>query len=77
MIGKKPWFKPKRKWMGWGIYPASWQGWLYMLVAVIVPIIFACTITNPSIKATLIFIWLLLIVIDGILIMKSFNKSDR
>jgi hypothetical protein len=29
MIGKTEWFRP-RKYGGWGLTPATWQGWLYI-----------------------------------------------
>ncbi|MCE5270966.1 hypothetical protein LLH00_06740 [bacterium] len=40
MLGKKDWFR--RKDMGWGIEPVTWQGWVYMLVF----IAFLLLITN-------------------------------
>lgn len=30
---KKPWFR--RKWYGWGWYPATWEGWLILLAFVV------------------------------------------
>ena len=30
MFGKPHWFKPKR--FGWGLTPVSWQGWIYVLI---------------------------------------------
>lgn len=28
MIGKPAWFRPRKA--GWGIYPITWQGWVYV-----------------------------------------------
>jgi energy-converting hydrogenase Eha subunit C len=33
MIGNPNWFQ-RRKWGGWGLSPASWQGWVYIGVFV-------------------------------------------
>jgi len=33
MIGKKEWFK-RRKYGGWGIFPKTWQGWIYIAVII-------------------------------------------
>jgi hypothetical protein len=37
MFGKPRWFKPKR--FGWGLTPVSWQGWIYVLVWIVVLLI--------------------------------------
>lgn len=37
MFGKPQWFR-RRKYGGWGLFPATWQGWLY--TAIIVALIF-------------------------------------
>jgi len=34
MLGKPQWFQ-RRKYLGWGIYPKTYQGWVY-LVAILV-----------------------------------------
>jgi hypothetical protein len=41
MIVARPWFSPKRT-AGWGVRPASWQGWL--VTVVLVAAIAACLI---------------------------------
>ena len=33
MIGKPEWFQ-RRKYTGWGLTPATWQGWVYILVLI-------------------------------------------
>ena len=37
MVGKPNWFK-RRKYGGWGLTPATWQGWAY--IAIFVAILF-------------------------------------
>src|SRR3989344_3475445 len=31
MIGKPNWFV-RRKYGGWGLFPATWQGWVYLVI---------------------------------------------
>ena len=33
MIAKKEWFKPRVA--GWGLRPTTWEGWLYVLIAIL------------------------------------------
>ena len=33
MIAKKEWFKPRI--FGWGLRPVTWEGWIYVVVAVL------------------------------------------
>lgn len=33
MIAQKEWFG-RRKYTGWGVTPKTWQGWVYIAVAV-------------------------------------------
>lgn len=33
MIGKAGWFR-RRKYGGWGVFPKTWQGWVYVAVIV-------------------------------------------
>lgn len=41
---RKPWFGPKR--VGWGIRPASWQGWLIVLAFALALIVVGYLITG-------------------------------
>ena len=43
---KKLWFK--RKWYGWGWYPASWEGWLVTVLYVALVLAFALTVDKSS-----------------------------
>jgi hypothetical protein len=76
MIGKYQWFK-RRKYTGWGFTPASWQGWVYIIVAVI-PIILLTSLTIVTQARTiLIVIWAIVIGIDFIDIMIHLPKDER
>lgn len=46
MEGKQLWFK--RKWYGWGWYPASWQGWLVTVAYVGLIIALASSVDDGS-----------------------------
>jgi len=42
----KFWFK--RKWYGWGWYPATWQGWAVTLAYLVLMLFFSFTIDEAS-----------------------------
>lgn len=58
----KHWFKTKR--FGWGWYPATWQGWIVLLIYLL--FIFIISFENPNIFvilgstifATSVLIWI-------------------
>lgn len=77
MIGKAEWFK-RRKWLGWGLMPATWQGWVYTLVLVL-PIILVTYLPNISEKTRVVslFIWAIIFSLDLIHIMVTINKDER
>jgi len=54
---KKLWFK--RKWFGWGWYPASWEGVLVTLVYIAAVIFFASTIDENSPAREVMFTFIL------------------
>jgi hypothetical protein len=76
MIGKKEWFTTRR-YTGWGLRPKTWQGWLYVLVAVIV-IFFLQSQTfwdwDPQTRTLLTAGWVVLIFLDSLHIMFSLRK---
>ncbi len=77
MIGKPGWFTTKR-YTGWGIRPKTWQGWVYILVAMVV---FIFIYYQPwwdwgfQIKRTLVIIWITLIIADALHIAFTINKK--
>ena len=48
MFRKTEWFRPKR--LGWGIFPITWQGWVYTMF-------WAFALTIPLLAATLAEMW--------------------
>lgn len=77
MIGKPEWFK-RRKYGGWGIYPRTWQGWVY-IAAVIVPFMIFNALPFWSEKTRMIvtLIWLAFLAIDISHIMIKMKKDER
>lgn len=50
---KPLWFKAKT--YGWGWYPAAWQGWVVLLVYVVLVVLFVSTIDERSPLRELVF----------------------
>lgn len=71
---KKIWFKAKR--YGWGWYPATWEGWMTILVWAVLfatsTIIFETNI-EKFLKWHLIFVF----IITTLLIYVSFKKGEK
>lgn len=77
VIAQPSWFK-RRKYLGWGAYPASWQGWLYIIIAII-PIAIIQAIPNLSQETRLIAlgIWAILLFIDIMDVMIRMKRDER
>ena len=77
MIGKPDWFK-RRKYLGWGVFPITWQGWVYV-VAMLVPFAIFQALPFWSIKTRTIAtaIWVLIILVDVTDIMLRMKKDER
>jgi hypothetical protein len=77
MIGKYEWFA-RRKYTGWGIVPRTWQGWLYIVLAII-PFAALQLIPNISNKTRIIGtgIWAILVIIDTLDIMFRMKRDER
>ncbi|MFA5831065.1 MAG: hypothetical protein WC878_04530 [Candidatus Paceibacterota bacterium] len=75
MIGKKEWFK-RRKYSGWGIVPATWQGWAYTAVMVSPLAALSFTQVNEAVPALLI-VWFIIFGIDMVDIMIHLPKDER
>jgi hypothetical protein len=80
MLGNPKWFK-RRKYTGWGLTPATWQGWVY-LVVLLGTVFFVSLLTRSlQIKAlyqvVIILSMLLLIVIDTVDIVIKMDKDER
>jgi hypothetical protein len=75
MIGKKEWFK-RRKYLGWGLQPATWQGWAYT-GAMIAPLIVMQYFPMNEASLAMIVVWLVLAAIDLVSIMISLPADER
>ncbi len=77
MLGKPQWFQ-RRKYAGWGIYPKTYQGWLYLFV-LIAGLILIQLIHWPgnNTAVILMLVWAGIFVIDTIDIMIRMPRDER
>jgi predicted Co/Zn/Cd cation transporter (cation efflux family) len=77
MIGKPEWFS-RRKYGGWGFYPKTWQGWVYIIIMV-GPFIALQSISALSSETRIIItiIWAVIFGVDAIDIMIRLKKDER
>jgi hypothetical protein len=77
MIGKPEWFK-RRKYGGWGVFPKTWQGWVYLAVIIIPFAIFnALPFWSTTIRIVVTAIWGLFLVVDIVHIMVNMKRDER
>ena len=77
MIGKSEWFK-RRKYMGWGISPQTWQGWLYLVLMLVPFVIFqALPFWDIKIRIYVTIGWILFLAFDVNHIMFTLKKDER
>ncbi len=76
MIGKHHWFK-RRKYTGWGFSPATWQGWVYLLVLVAPILLITSDNSVNKIEIVFLVIWGLVFTFDFIDIMVHLPKDER
>jgi len=76
MIGKPEWFT-RRKWAGWGLFPATWQGWVYM--AILLTAIFGTQFIPADEKTRMIALGIVvaILILDTIDIMIRMKKDER
>ena len=72
MIGKAHWFKYRT--FGWGIAPKTWQGWVYIAVAVLLFIGTMALGIADSTKMWISAILAVILVVDVIVIMTQLPK---
>ena len=54
MVAKKPWFGERKN--GWGFRPITWQGWVSVLVLVLVIVLDAIYLANNHIILIIVLI---------------------
>lgn len=77
MIGNPNWFEV-RKYGGWGVRPATWQGWVYIAaIIILLLIIMSITGLTTSTRTILSIFWLVTVCIDVLDIMIHIKKDER
>ncbi len=76
MIGKPEWFT-RRKYGGWGIFPKKWQGWIYILVWVLVIELAQALILDIVTKYVVLCVLVFFLVLDVIDIMVRMKRDER
>ena len=75
MIGKYEWFR-RRKYTGWGFTPVTWQGWVYVIVAILPFILLTSGAVNQT-RIVFIVIWAVVVSFDFINIIIHLPKDER
>ena len=77
MIGKPKWFR-RRKYTGWGLWPITWQGWVYT-AAIVIPFILFQSLPHWDIgtKKWLTIGWAAFILLDITHIMFAMKNDER
>ena len=77
MIAQTNWFK-QRKYTGWGLSPATWQGWVYIL-ALVAPIMIleSLPLFDQNTKRIFTIVWLAIASVDVVDIMIRMKKDER
>ena len=76
MIGKQEWFQ-RRKYLGWGIAPKTKEGWIYVLVFILLAIIIQFLPLVNITKFIVTSVLVLILLIDVIHIMLTMKKDER
>ena len=56
----KPWFPKKKIGVGWGL-PITWQGWIVLILYLLLSFIGAMKLTNPPIRVPFFFLYFFLL----------------
>ena len=76
MLGKALWFK-RRKYSGWGLVPATWQGWVYLAAAIALIMLTQALPIEENIRITLLFVLVFILILDVIDIMRRLPMDER
>jgi hypothetical protein len=76
MIGKHEWFR-RRKYTGWGFTPVTWQGWVYVAIAILPLVLLMSSSPISQARMIIIVIWVLIVCFDFIDIIIHLPKDER
>lgn len=76
MIGKPQWFK-SRKYGGWGLSPATKEGWIYIAIFIGIVLVIQNLPLDQSIKTAITSIFGVILALDVIDIMLHLKKDER
>jgi len=77
MIGRPQWFK-RRKYGGWGFYPACWQGWLYVAILFVsILLIQLIPADKGDLRLWVMVVWAIVFSADAIHIFLAMPKDER
>lgn len=77
MINKAAWFQ-SRKYGGWGLSPKTWQGWIYILVAIIpFGILQYIPFETAEGRLAAMIVWAAVLLLDAIHIMTHLDRDER
>ncbi len=76
MLGKPHWFK-RRKYGGWGLFPATWQGLAYTLAVCAIAIAIQFLPLNEQTKMIVNILFAIVLVADVLDIMRRIPMDER
>lgn len=75
MIGNPKWFS-RRKYGGWGLYPKTWQGWVYVAAIILPLLVFQLFKMDSGLTTIITIAWVGVFAIDTIHIMIKLKKDE-
>ncbi|MFH0979225.1 MAG: hypothetical protein V1837_08070, partial [Candidatus Woesearchaeota archaeon] len=76
MIGKPEWFT-RRKYLGWGVFPKTWQGWLYIAVCLLIFAVIEFLPLSENARLISLFVLIAIICADMIDVMIRMKHDER
>jgi hypothetical protein len=77
MIGKPEWFA-RRKYGGWGLTPATWQGWVYIAAMILPLMVFqALPYWSAEVRFAVTGVWVIVLAVDVLDIMMRLKMDER
>lgn len=77
MIAKREWFE-RRKYLGWGVHPKTWQGWAYIIGLVLIMIIIqSLPFWTDEMRFYITIGFVGFILIDILPLMFTINRDER